>query len=787
MDTKYGISDIYKVWLGFCLMKSVRVLVLLIGVLACFGFVEGATYYVGTTGNDSDSGNESNPWLSIGFHLYGGPNLMSSGDIMIIKNGTYNENETAAGGLYNTISNLTLRGESREGVQVNFYGTATGGFYPDDAGLSLYDMNISSNLANGRCVKIRDNTKDFIIQNVRFKNCAYGIDAYFSTGRGENAIIQNNIFVNVSSSAITTDSFGNNWLNSTFINNIIINSTFLGSVSVTGYNDPSNLTIQNNTITNQPSYIISSDAHSLDYINNNIHFIKITIQDMQFEDAFSIENKFIEFYNLTGSAYQRHMYIKNSSNIEINNITYCSLSRPCTIGEFSSGLSDLISIDSDSRNISIKNSSFYFETLPGGGTSQVISSSGENVLINNNYFWYNATSGHVVSLSGNNSQIHDNEAYVVNNSFSYLWSCGSESLPGTGRLFNCSIKNNLAYANYDNASTSLHTIFLGYTDSSLVQNNTIYGGGYGHVIKGNTNSIIENGFIYDYPNNNGIYEKGGTNNIFRNYYIQCNGWPIYAARNSVDNFTVTNSTYENITISCATGEDCLVRILDNTSASFYDVVGYENLSVLEDADASVYYSLTVSGQDDVSFTITDNQSVEYDFNTDTYVTRYFLVGEENSTLLTNYSSFSYSAIKYGETQTGTFVLSEPYTLTLPTFTETTSSGGSSSATPTYHPDVEKLKQGYRISLGDNYKVSFEVGGSSHSFRVDDIFEDYVIVTVSSEPVTFEVRVGESEKVDVDGDGVYDLEVYLESVDGGRADFVLNSISEVVVGGGGFGE
>ena len=64
--------------------------------------------------------------------------------------------------------------------------------------------------------------------------------------------------------------------------------------------------------------------------------------------------------------------------------------------------------------------------------------------------------------------------------------------------------------------------------------------------------------------------------------------------------------------------------------------------------------------------------------------------------------------------------------------------------------------------------------------VNNILGDKVTITISSDPITLDVVVGNTEKVDVDGDGVYDLSVYLESISSSRANFVLTSISEDVV-------
>lgn len=111
------------------------------------------------------------------------------------------------------------------------------------------------------------------------------------------------------------------------------------------------------------------------------------------------------------------------------------------------------------------------------------------------------------------------------------------------------------------------------------------------------------------------------------------------------------------------------------------------------------------------------------------------------------------------------------------YTVTSSSSGSGGiAYPTYSPSAEKLAEGYDISLGENYKVSFAVSGEDHTLKVDDISSGKVTITISSDPVTFKLSEGESENVDLDGDNVYDLRVLLKGITTSRANLVLTSIS-----------
>jgi hypothetical protein len=113
----------------------------------------------------------------------------------------------------------------------------------------------------------------------------------------------------------------------------------------------------------------------------------------------------------------------------------------------------------------------------------------------------------------------------------------------------------------------------------------------------------------------------------------------------------------------------------------------------------------------------------------------------------------------------------------PTTTETTiaTGGGVSSYTPT----VTQLGEGYTRSLGTGAKIDFEVSGESHRLKVNKIENNSVTITISSNPITITLVVGESRKLDLDGDGVYDLFVKLNSLTSLRADITIKEIDELI--------
>jgi hypothetical protein len=108
-----------------------------------------------------------------------------------------------------------------------------------------------------------------------------------------------------------------------------------------------------------------------------------------------------------------------------------------------------------------------------------------------------------------------------------------------------------------------------------------------------------------------------------------------------------------------------------------------------------------------------------------------------------------------------------------------SSNPSGSSSPTYNPTSSKLDSGYTVLLAEGYKISFEVQGESHLLKVNNISSSSAKITVSSDPITFELSVGSTKKVDLNNDLSYDISVFLKEIVSNKANIVLTSINESV--------
>jgi len=556
----------------------------------------------------------------------------------------------------------TIVGESRDGVIINMIGDNFNGFYPDDATLKLYNVTLNSDLHIGKCVSIRDVSDGTVINNVRFTNCYYGISGTFWTGVPSNAQINNNIFQDVDTALVLT-SATNTWVNSTFYNNTLIDTTNLYYSYVDGSISESTMDIKDNTIT-VDIYTISDENLFL-FDDNTINYKRLKFSSFNPTEQYVVEGFDIDFdTTLTSSTFG--VYLVNSSNILFKDITICNNST-CNFDN-TGVIIYAFAGDINPSNIVIDN---FRGTVISNNHFVGIGLSGDNITVKNSYLDVDSPAGAGFKINGDNAVLENNILHFRNNSMSYAVGCGNEGISGDGRILNCLIKDNTVYANYDKVSTTLHTYFMGYTESSNMIDNTQYGGGYAHVIKGNINAIVDGSKIYEGANNEGILEKGGHNGIFRNIYIETkdNENRIFDLRsNSADNFSVQNSTWENIEIVCS-GVSCGFSIAAVGDVYFKDVLGNYAYTPGPNATVYEYNSITLDTDNkDLTFTITnENTSETQTFNSDTYIPTYFYKTFRNSTTTLDESSYSFSAAKYDQTDSGSFILSAPYTLQIDYF------------------------------------------------------------------------------------------------------------------------
>lgn len=118
-------------------------------------------------------------------------------------------------------------------------------------------------------------------------------------------------------------------------------------------------------------------------------------------------------------------------------------------------------------------------------------------------------------------------------------------------------------------------------------------------------------------------------------------------------------------------------------------------------------------------------------------------------------------------------------------TNTETSSLSSSGPSSYYPSQEQLNlpEGYTKTLRENYTIEFNLKENNHQLKINKIEEEKVNFTISSEPQTFEIKINETKKVDLDGDGFYDLEIFLKEIIGlyrKEAKLTIRAINEEIL-------
>jgi len=130
-----------------------------------------------------------------------------------------------------------------------------------------------------------------------------------------------------------------------------------------------------------------------------------------------------------------------------------------------------------------------------------------------------------------------------------------------------------------------------------------------------------------------------------------------------------------------------------------------------------------------------------------------------------------------------YYLKTPETITVQQVAETTPdtpSGGSGSSDD-YDITDSEIEEGYTETLREDDAINFNIGGSSHSLTVKEIYSDSVKIEVESTPQTATLTVGETKKFELTDDDYYDLMVTLESLSISSAEITVQSIYESITG------
>jgi subtilisin family serine protease len=105
--------------------------------------------------------------------------------------------------------------------------------------------------------------------------------------------------------------------------------------------------------------------------------------------------------------------------------------------------------------------------------------------------------------------------------------------------------------------------------------------------------------------------------------------------------------------------------------------------------------------------------------------------------------------------------------------------GGSSLYKTYEPDKNKISEGYNQQLSKNDKIKFSVLGKEHTVAVNEIRDNYINLTITSNPLKLVLKSGESIKINLTSDVYYDLYVKLEEIVSNKANLTVKTIHEEI--------
>lgn len=365
-----------------------------IAINLCITAIGQTNYYVSTTGNNTDTGSQGLPWLTLQYGL----DQLSPGDTLNIMTGTYNEKVQF--NVSGTASNMiTLRNNNNDVVVID--GTGITGSIPvveiyDHSYIIIEGLEIANNeMLDAQGILIENNCNNITIRN----NKIYNIN--FSSNPSDPA--------NANTNSQPLIVYGTDPINAIF--NLIIEGNEIYN-SRTGYSE---------------ALAVNGNVDGFQVINNLVH---------------DVTNIGIDIIGHEGTSPDAMTDQARNGTIKGNTIYNCLSSYATSGGIYVDGGKDLII----ENNISYKN---------GYGIEigcENVGKSADNILIRNNLFYDNEICG--IALGGfdyptgsgkvTNTSITNNTLFK--NDFSGDF---------TGELYltyseNCEFKNNLFYTTNQN-------------------------------------------------------------------------------------------------------------------------------------------------------------------------------------------------------------------------------------------------------------------------------------------------------------------------------------------------
>tara|TARA_B100000315_G_C14581647_1_gene590816 strand:+ start:862 stop:3627 length:2766 start_codon:yes stop_codon:yes gene_type:complete len=326
---------------------------------------------------------------------------------------------------------------------------------------------------------------------------------------------------------------------------------------------------------------------------------------------------------------------------------------------------------------------------------------------------------------------------------------------------------------------------------------------------GNFSLTINEKFVtLSSPSNNSYTNVNDTN-------FTCNSQTDSVLQLANSTFYLWNSTgnltyNETKNISGNSNETIFNFTLTNEISYLWNCLSYDNGSelIFADANFTLIYDITnpnitlVSPADgDSSLTGTNNVDFEYNVSEENLANCSLIINDiedqTNNSInisITNEFTKSLSVGSYDwkincVDFAGNIQNSSARTLIInsPPSTSTSGSGGgggggSSSVgiiSSTYKIDQEQIEQGVSKNLKINDKLKFNVQNEEHGLIINKLSSNELTLTISSDPITLILKIGETKKVNLNNNEYYDLEVILNSIKNSRANISIESINEKI--------
>lgn len=338
----------------------------------------------------------------------------------------------------------------------------------------------------------------------------------------------------------------------------------------------------------------------------------------------------------------------------------------------------------------------------------------------------------------------DNDGLVMNGTTQYFWFNATASTPGSYNL-------TVATTNSTGTETTNISITINDTTAPEVQEANISSP---LSNSNNSGSIILNASVID---NVGV--QAVIFNVTNSSGVQNATYTATNPSGNLWNATLNTSNFPDGTYNITVYANDSTGNLNN-SAIVYNII-FDNTNPTISFSCSLS-SVTIGSTVTCSCSGTDATSgvatTSYTANPSTSSTGTF----STSCTVTDYTGNSISS-------------SVSYTVT--------SSRGGGGYT-TYRPNEKELSEGYQKVVRKNQKISFKIGEDSHIFKVEDITETTIKISIFSETQEAILSIGEEKKFDISGNDYYDISIKLNSINFinkyyPKADLTIKTINEKI--------